>query len=105
MSVKVVSTRRTGRLIPKRLHGLRAGAVVLRPGASMAWHSTQSREELLIVLVGSVLLELQGPKREDRRCVKLLAGQCAWLPPRTWHGVCNRSAREARYVYVTGAGQ
>lgn len=100
--VRVASALRAGRLIPKRLRGLRAGAVVLKPQGVMAWHSTQEREELLIVLMGAVTLDIQVNGRRAARQVKLRAGQCAWLQSRTRHCVRNASAREARYVYVTG---
>ena len=58
---------RAGRLVPRRLRGLRAGSVILKPGGSMPWHSTKDREELLIVLAGSVRLELAGRTGTKRR--------------------------------------
>ena len=93
---------RAGRLIPRRLRGLRAGSVILKPGGAMPWHSTNDREELLIVLAGSVRLELAAPAGRKRR-VALPAGQCAWLARGTEHAVVNPGAHAARYVYVTGA--
>ena len=53
-SVRRVSYLRSGRLIPKAADGLRARSVLLRPGERMAWHSTGGREELLILLRGSL---------------------------------------------------
>ncbi|MBI2104740.1 MAG: hypothetical protein HYT90_04050 [Candidatus Omnitrophica bacterium] len=106
---------------------LRAGAVRLKPGGAMEWHSTRSREELLVLLAGQVGLETEGSRhrpstrvaRSGRpraralrprpgpasrgrvRRVALRAGQCAWIPPRTVHRVVNRSAASAWYLYVT----
>jgi len=101
--VRVGSALRAGRLIPKRLRGLRAGAVVLKPRELMTWHSTQAREELLIVLTGMVTLDIHVNGRRATRKVRLRAGQCAWLRSRTRHCVRNHSTRTARYVYVTGS--
>ena len=97
--VRVTSCRRTGRLNPRRPKGLRAGAVVLKPGACMEWHSTRDREELLIVLEGWVELDVATSRRTRRRRVP--AGCAAFLGARTEHRVLNRSARPAAYVYVT----
>ena len=93
---------KAGRLVPRRPRGLRAGSVILKPGGAMPWHSTKNREELLIVLAGSVRLEVIGRAGNKRR-IALPAGQSAWLAKGTEHAVANPGARAARYVYVTGA--
>ena len=93
--------RAPGRLVFSRTNGLRAGSVVLKPSEVMPWHSTEGREELLIILAGRVHLETE-PLSGRPVHVLLKAGQCAWLPRRTSHTVRNRSRRTARYLYVTG---
>jgi len=98
--LRVVSYRRAGRVIPRRRVGLRVGAVILRRGERMAWHSTEAREELLIVFAGRVRLEVEGRGRRLRRRV-VAAGSCAWLPSHTRHRVVNRARAPARYLYVT----
>ncbi len=98
-AVRVISSRRPGRLVPRGARGLRAGVVVLKPGGIMEWHSTRSREELLIMLAGRVQVEVEGRSGCER--VGLTAGACAQLPQRTRHRIVNRSGRIARYVYVT----
>ena len=98
-AIRVVSSRRSRRLVPRGARGLRAGVVVLKPGGIMEWHSTRSREELLIMLAGRVQVEVEG--RSGRQHVGLNAGACAQLPQRTTHRIVNRSGRIARYVYVT----
>lgn len=99
--VVVLSTHRKGRLIPRRARGLRAGAVVLRPGESMAWHSTNGREELIMVLDGRLSLEFHTPRQRLRR-LPLRSGQCAFVRAHTMHRPINTSSSTARYVYVTG---
>ena len=99
-SCKIVSYQRPGCLTPPQAKGLRAGAVVLKPGDMMDWHSTRQREELIVVVEGRIALELQSTARR-RRTVSLLAGRCAFLPSRVLHRVVNRSKAPARYLYVT----
>ena len=98
-AVRVRSSQRAGRLAPRGAGGLRAGVVVLKPGGIMEWHSTRSREELLIVLAGRVQVEVEGLSGAQH--VGLNAGACARLPQRTRHRIVNRSTSTARYVYVT----
>ena len=101
MALGTVSYQRAGRLVPKRRRGLRARSVALRPGKSVAWHSTKEREELLIALSGHVDVEARADRGTRR--TRLKAGRCLWLARRTLHRVVNRSSETARYLYVTGA--
>jgi uncharacterized cupin superfamily protein len=75
--------------------------VALKPGEAMRWHSTKDREELIIILAGQVQLEVERPHSRRGRTT-LQAGQCALLPRHMLHTVVNRSARTARYLYITG---
>ena len=99
-SCKVVSYQRPGRLTPPQAGGLRAGAVILKPGGIMDWHSTDRREELIVVIEGGVVLELQSMAGR-RRIMRLSAGYSAFLPSQTPHRVVNRSRTTARYLYIT----
>lgn len=73
----------------------------LAPDDVMDWHSTGLREELIIALSGSLRLECrQSSNRISRTAVR--AGECAFIPSRTWHRVLNASTRAGRYIYVTG---
>ena len=101
LRMHAASYRVPGRLVPKRKRGLRAGSVILRPGAMMPWHSTKEREEMLIALAGRVLIEAEDARGRLRQAI-LSEGCCALLPPHTSHAVSNRSRRTARYLYVTG---
>ncbi len=91
---------RAGRLVPAGAHGLRAGMVRLRAGQVMDWHSTQARQELLIMLRGRVCVEIQQASRRIRRVV-LNVPQSLLLSPRMVHRVVNRSRTPAGYIYVT----
>ena len=88
----------------------------------MDWHTTGSREELLIVLRGRVRIYTAKAQRRGAKGAKISlrtlrdpavilrfasfammrVGQGALLARRTPHCVVNRSGRPARYLYVTG---
>ncbi len=68
----------------------------------MAWHSTRSREELVVALTGRVQLELQSHTGRVRT-VRLSAGQSAFLPSRVVHRLVNRWREPATYLYITGS--
>ena len=87
-------------MVPRDAAGLRARSVVLQHGQIMDWHSTQSREELLITLSGTVTVEVQSAPRRICR-LPLGAGRCLFLPTQTRHRLVNRSRTTAHYLYVT----
>lgn len=99
-AVRRRSYRRPGRLVPRSRHGLRARSVVLRSGSAMGWHSTQSREELLIALSGRLALEIEKASGTVRQ-FSLTRGQCAFIPSHTKHRVVNLAKATVRYLYVT----
>ena len=101
MTLRAMSYRRTGRLTAARATGLRAGAVLLKPGRVMDWHSTRHREELMLLIRGRVSVEIETSPRRIRR-VSVSGGGCLHLPSHTRHRVVNRTHTDARYVYVTG---
>jgi len=94
------SWRISGRLVPAsaRLH---SRSVRLPRGACMAWHTTGTREELLIAVAGAVIVEWRRGAGRLRR-VTLRAGQALFVPSRTAHQVRHAGVRAARYMYVTG---
>lgn len=71
----------------------------------MDWHSTKTREELLLAHRGRLCLEVRVATRRTLRRLRLTAGQCAFLPARTWHRVVNRSSSLAAYTYVTASAK
>ena len=94
------SCARAGRVVPTGAAALKASVVVLAPTREMGWHSTREREELLVALRGRMDVEWRPVPHRARR-VRLAAGQCLFLPAHTLHRVVNRSALDARYLYVT----
>jgi mannose-6-phosphate isomerase-like protein (cupin superfamily) len=79
---------------------LRSRAMHVAPGGAIEWHSTDEREELLLVLSGTLSLEIETPQRR-RALRRLAAGAALYLPSRVRHRVRNRSRRRLVYVYVT----
>jgi len=72
----------------------------LEPGESVPWHSTGAREEVLIVLEGSLRLEYRRG-RGAPRAMRLSSGFSAFLPQSVPHRVVNRSRRRLGYLYLT----
>ena len=93
---------RAGRLVPKRPRGLRARSVRLAPGGIMDWHSTREREELLIVLSGTMRVQVARANGTTAG-IRLRQGQTLFLPKATRHRVMNRTRATTDYIYVTGA--
>lgn len=103
MALKVIqrSYKTPGRLIPKRAAGLRARSVILKPGQVMDWHCTKDREELLIILKGKLVFEVQSLSSKVRIYI-VSVGQSVFLSSKTMHRLVNRSHLIAKYIYVTG---
>ncbi len=99
--VRRFSFGRPGRLIMAPERGLRARAVQLPKSARMAWHSTGRREEIVLVIAGSLVVAVMDCANRMRR-ISLSAGEGVFLPRDTRHAVVNKSAQAASYVYVTG---
>lgn len=79
---------------PEDAKRMRSRVVVLGPGEEVGEHTTEDREELLVVMVGSIVLI--GPDGEH----PLDVGQAAFIPIATKHNVVNRSKTSARYIYI-----
>jgi len=79
---------------PDEAKRMRSRVVVLGPGEEVGEHTTEDREELLMVLEGSIVLI--GPDGEH----PLSVGRAAFIPLMTKHNVINRSKAKARYIYV-----
>lgn len=92
---------KAGRLILSPRQGLRARAVRVAANQGMAWHSTGSCEELLMVIQGKVMVEAMRSSRR-KRSIGLRQGEGIFIPKMTDHSVFNASKSAALYVYVTG---
>jgi len=74
---------------------LRSGFVQLEPGDAVGEHSTEQKEELIIVLDGEGELQLNGTGS-----MAIARGLTAYCPPDTHHNVVNTGSTVLRYVYV-----
>jgi quercetin dioxygenase-like cupin family protein len=77
---------------------LRSGLVQLLPGEDVGDHSTDQKEELIIVLEGEGALKLNGTD-----ALSISRGAVAYCPPDTEHNVVNTGVGMLRYVYVVSA--
>jgi len=75
--------------------GMRGGAVRLKPGESVGWHSTGQNEEALVILRGSGVANIEG-----RADVPVSARRMAYIPPGTKHNVMNTGKEVLEYVWV-----
>lgn len=75
--------------------GMRGGAVKLKPGESVGWHSTSGNEEALVILHGSGAAHVEG--HPD---VPLKENMLAYIPPATRHNVTNTGTQTLEYVWV-----
>ncbi len=74
---------------------MKSGLITLKPGEGVGVHSTESNEELLIVLSGSGKFNL---KEGDG--IPIEGGSFLYCPPETTHNVVNSSEENLVYVYV-----
>lgn len=75
--------------------GMRGGAVRLKPGASVGWHSTSGNEEALVILHGNGAANIEG-----QADVPLHEKMLAYIPPTTKHNVTNTGTEILEYVWV-----
>lgn len=83
---------------PTDSSALRAGLVMLSPGAECGEHTTGSHEELIICLDGDGELYAEG-----LGTARLAAGYVAYNPPHTRHNVRNTGTAPLRYVFAVAA--
>ena len=85
---------------PPETCSMRSGAVALQPAQTIGKHSTQTNEEVIVVLEGEGALLLN-----DDRELPLEVGTVAYCPPDTQHDVKNTGATVLRYIYVVARAQ
>lgn len=75
-------------------HGMKAGRVYLEPNHDCHEHSTEAREEMLVILSGQgeVLLRDQEP-------LQVAPGKVAYIPPHTLHNVKNTGTEPLVYIF------
>ena len=80
---------------PPETCSMRSGAVALQPGKTVGKHSTETYEELVVVLEGEGVMLLNGDQE-----LPLKVGVVAYCPPNTEHDVKNTGSTVLRYIYV-----
>lgn len=74
---------------------MKAGLVTLAPGSTVGVHSTEGREEFLLILEGYGEFRITGGP-----CLPVAAGGALYCPPWRFHDVVNTGQGPLRYVYV-----
>ena len=75
--------------------GMKSGYVILQPGESVGEHSTDAKEEAIIILEGAVQVFIKG-----QPAVTAKKEQVVYVPAHTIHDMKNTGTGAARYVYV-----
>lgn len=76
--------------------GLRSGLVALESGESIGIHSTENRQEIIIIFEGRARVHHDKKNRFDVK-----AGSFIYLPPSTVHNLENIGPKLLKYVYIT----
>lgn len=74
---------------------MRSGKVVLQPGESVGKHSTEGKEELVIILDGEGQF-LYG----DHHSLRFNSNAVLYCPPMTEHNILNTGSTPLQYIYV-----
>ena len=74
---------------------IKTGLVILQPGEEIGYHVTDNREEVILVLEGEAVVELEG---ENEQVVK--KDHLVYIPTNKEHNVRNKSDRLLRYIYL-----
>jgi len=85
---------RTSLIKPPFSASLRAGAVELKPGEAVGEHTTQGREEAIVVIRGTATVIIEGEP------FTVPAGSFAYVPPEKVHNVVNQTQEVVQYAYV-----
>ncbi len=95
--VKLEGSEKYQRLLPGApvTCGMKSGHVCLKPGESVGQHSTDSREEAIVILEGCAQIIAGGVVSATAA-----AGQMVYIPPHTDHDLRNSGNGVLRYVYV-----
>jgi mannose-6-phosphate isomerase-like protein (cupin superfamily) len=73
---------------------LKSGCVVLKPGECVGEHCTEHKEEILVVLKGTAIVEIEHEQ------FKLNQNMIGFIPEGKTHNVWNKSKKELQYIYI-----
>lgn len=74
---------------------MRSGYVVLQPGEDVGSHNTGEHEEILIILHGKGIAEIEGFGKK-----KIKEGMAVYIPPNNQHDIYCTTSVPLQYVYV-----
>lgn len=74
---------------------LKSGSVVLAPGHDIGVHTTEGKEEFIIILKGKARVTAEG-----FRPVSVARLSCVYIPARTAHNLTNTGSTSLHYIYV-----
>jgi len=96
--IKLESTEKYQRLVSKELGscGIKSGHVILKPGENVGEHTTNDREEVIIVLKGKG--EAIIGKDE---IFNIESNIVLYIPPKTLHDIKNTGSHPLEYIFVT----
>ncbi len=75
---------------------LKSGYVILGPGKSVGEHSTEEKEEAVIVFKGTAQVFLLGKPWQ-----RVKANSLVYIPPHTIHDIKNSGKGMLKYVFLT----
>ena len=99
-AIKLTSKKKFLRLLGESLPGinLRSGLVVLKAGEAVGEHTTEHKEEAIIILEGKARF-FYGRKKS----FIVSKNSFIYVPPDTLHDVKNIGKRFLRYIYITSS--
>lgn len=98
LAVKIQGNEKYRRLLGghPQTKGMRAGYVNLKPGDEIGEHSTQSKEEAIIILSGKARIAC-----DNRPPLIAATNTLIYVPVDTKHNVKNIGKTPLRYIYIT----
>ncbi len=74
---------------------MKAGLVILAPGEEIGEHSTEAREEALVILSGQAEISCAGSPAQA-----VSADSLVYIPAQTKHNVRNAGKQTLKYVFI-----
>jgi quercetin dioxygenase-like cupin family protein len=74
---------------------MKAGLVVLKTNEEVGKHSTENKEEVIVILEGKATVFCEGEEQKN-----VPAGNLIYIPPRKEHNIINKEAENLKYVYL-----
>ena len=76
--------------------GIKSGHVILEAGENIGEHSTENREEVVVILKG------RGEAKIGKRGIlKIRRNAVLYVPPQTIHDIKNTGSKVLEYIFIT----